>query len=68
MATLERNNVRCRGATLPLLNRKFNFLIFVQRAEFIALDGGEIDENVCAALYGVNKIKPAIFKTAGRLK
>ena len=42
MATLERNNVRCRGATLPLLNRKFNFLIFVQRAEFIALDGGEM--------------------------
>ena len=49
MATLERNNVRCRGATLPLLNRKFNFLIFVQRAEFIALDGGEMDENVFAA-------------------
>lgn len=50
MATLERNNVRCRGATLPLLNRKFNFLIFVQRAEFIALDGGEMDENVFAAI------------------
>lgn len=50
MATLERNNVRCRGATLPLLNRKFNFLIFVQRAEFIALDGGEMDENVFAVM------------------
>lgn len=58
MATLERNNVRCRGATLPLLNRKFNFLIFVQRAEFIALDGGEMDENVFAAIIGVIKPKP----------
>lgn len=57
MATLERNNVRCRGATLPLLNRKFNFLIFVQRAEFIALDGGEMDENVFAAIIRSDKAK-----------
>lgn len=60
MATLERNNVRCRGATLPLLNRKFNFLIFVQRAEFIALDGGEMDENVFSAIIRSDKAKTFI--------
>ena len=63
MATLERNNVRCRGATLPLLNRKFNFLIFVQRAEFIALDGGEMDENVFAAIIRSDKAKTFICVT-----
>lgn len=58
MATLERNNVRCRGATLPLLNRKFNFLIFVQRAEFIALDGGEWTKTSLLPSSGVIKPKP----------
>ncbi|MEJ3230679.1 hypothetical protein WDK37_23235, partial [Escherichia coli] len=33
-----------------------------------ALQTGCVHIKYCAALYGVNKIKPAIFKTAGRLK